>query len=147
MRATGEIDRAGAQVGCPDIGSAAGQVQRAALDVDGAGVVEQRGDRRGRRIAALGESASVVHRCRSSGVTATSVGGNDGQAAGRRLIIERRPTGDRQDAGTGIAHAGIRVGSVQTDLDLRPRCRAGPAKLQRAAAVKPKAGRGERCST
>ena len=50
-RAAAEIDRAGAFVGRPNIGAAARQVQRPALDVHRVGVVEQRGDRRSRRRA------------------------------------------------------------------------------------------------
>ena len=127
--------------------SPAGQVQRPALHIDAAAVVEQRRDRRGDRTAALGEGALIVHDRSDAGVGATAVDGNDAQAAVRRLVGERRATGDRQNAGTGIAHAGIRVGRVQTDLDAGPCCRAGPVQLQRTAAVEPKACTRERCAT
>src|SRR5204863_7859282 len=55
------IYRARSGVTRTNIRSVARQIQRSALNVDGAAVVERGGDRRNRGATALGEDAKIVH--------------------------------------------------------------------------------------
>ena len=139
-RPAAKLDRAGAGVARADIGPAAGQVQRAALNVDGAAVVKGAADRRGCRAAALGEGTQVVHDRSSAGVGAAAVARQNAQSAAGGLVVECRPACDRQNARTRVAIA------IQVDRDAGPCRRAGATQLQGPPAIQGEAG-DERCTT
>ena len=63
-------------------------------------------------------------------VADTMIAGEDEHPA-HGLIVECRAGRNRQDAGAGVADAGVRVAAIQIDLSKCSRRRATAAKLQR----------------
>src|SRR5260221_8639391 len=100
--------------------------------IHGAAVVEDGADGRGQRAATLLEGTEVVHHRGAAVVGGAEILGYDAQPAARGLIVKRRAARNRQNPRTNVAYAVVRIAGVQVDLNLRSRCRAAAAKLQRA---------------
>src|SRR5260370_19798091 len=80
----------------------------------------RRTDRRDRRAAALGEGAEVVHHPKSAaGVDRNTTRLNSSHTCIAYAVFSlKQDTRDRQNTRTNVAHADVRIDTIQCHLDL-----------------------------